>query len=90
MELDTKKINDYLNSKKFDFKIFSIKYNKIMKEVIERLDIKNDSIFKHFGSIKEMQNLNLFLSELGNNTPNDIKQIEKIIICIIKKVLKGY
>ena len=61
-----------------------------MKEVIERLDIKNDSIFKHFGSIKEMQNLNLFLSELGNNTQNDIKQIEKIIICIIKKVFKVY
>jgi hypothetical protein len=90
MELDTKKINNYLNSNKFDFKIFSIKYNKIMKEVINCLDIKNDSIFKHFGSIKEMQNLNLFLSELGNNTLNDIKQIEKIIISIIKKVLKGY
>ena len=90
MELDTNKINDYLNSTKFDYKIFSIKYNKIMKEVINRLDIKNDSVFKHFGAIKEMQNLNLFLSELGDNTPNDIKQTEKIIISIIKKVLKGY
>ena len=90
MELDTKKINDYLNSNKFDFKIFSMGYNKIMKEVINHLDIKNNNVFKHFGSIKEMQNLNLFLSELGDNTPNDIKQTEKIIISIIKKVLKGY
>jgi len=52
--------------------------------------LKVNDVFTHFGSIKDIVNLNQFLSKLGTNTTDDIKSIEKLIMSIIRKVLKGY
>ena len=90
MELDAEKIKSYLQYDKYDFKTFSMDYTISMKKTIDRLDLKVNDVFAHFGSIKDIVNLNQFLSKLGTNTTDDIKSIETLIMSIIRKVLKGY
>ena len=90
MTLDPEKIKKYLRHGKSSFKTFSMGYTNPQKEMIERFDLKVQKDFDHFGSITDMEGLNAFLSTLGTNTPDDIKKMEKLVMSITRKVLKGY
>lgn len=90
MELDAGKIKEYLHSETYNFKIFSMGYTKLQKETIQRFNLNINEDYTHYGQISNIENLNDFLSTIGNNTLVDIKDMENIIISIIQKVLKGY
>jgi hypothetical protein len=92
MKLDSKEINNYLNSVKYDFKLFNMYYTDIEKETINNFTLEKNEKFWHFGSLDtlESSNINCFLSKLGTNKLGLINKMEKIIISIIKKVLKGF
>lgn len=90
MKLDSKEIYNYLNSTKYDFKLFNMHYTDPEKETISNFTLEKSKTFNHFGSLETLENINLFLSEIGTNNKTLIKKMEKVIINIIKKVLKGY
>jgi hypothetical protein len=96
MKLDSKEINNYLNSAKYDFKLFNMYLTDTEKETINNFTLENNKTFEHFGSLDTLDslpllsNINCFLSKLGTNKLSLIKKMEKIILNIIKKVLKGF
>jgi hypothetical protein len=91
MKLDIKKCKEYLRSDKYDFKTFSMGYTKSEKKRIQRFDLKEEKKdFNHLGSILDMKGLNEFLLNIGTNTQDDIKMMEKLIMNIIRTVLKVY
>ncbi len=88
--INSKQISKYLNSEKYDFKLFNINYTEKEQECIDKIKINKDQVYSYFGSINKISDINIFLSKIGNNTKEEIDKLEKIIIKILKKVLEGY
>jgi len=90
--LDSKEITKYINSEDYYFNLFEINYTENEQKTIKDFNITNIHHFSHFGSYEKLltKNMNKFLSEIGNNTPKLVNNLEKIIIKLVKKVLKGY
>ena len=93
MKLDTTKMNKYLNSKKYDFRLFNMAYTDNERKTINDFVLDKTKYYEHFGdfeSLKSLDNIKSYLSQTGTNSPSSISKIEKIILNIIKKVLKAY
>ena len=92
MRINSKKINQYINSNKYDFKIFNINYNKSEIETINNMSLDKSKTYTYFGSIKTFidHSIKDFLSDLGTNNKYLVNRMEKIILNILKKVLEGY
>ena len=91
MKLDSKKIKKYLDTGNPEFKLFSMSYNDSEKDVIKNFILEAPENFRYYGSIERINDsLEKFLSSIGPNTSHNIKKMEKLVISIIKKVLKGY
>ncbi len=90
--LDSKEITKYLNSDDYYFNLFDINYTENEKKTIKDFNIIKGHYFSHFGSYEKLltKNMNKFLSEIGNNNPKVVNNLEKIIIKMVKKVLQGY
>jgi hypothetical protein len=90
--LDSKEITKYLNSDDYYFNLFDINYTENEKKTIKDFNIIKRHYFSHFGSYEKLltKNMNKFLSEIGNNNPKVVNNLEKIIIKMVKKVLQGY
>jgi len=56
---------------------------------IDTFNINKFAYFSHFGSYKDLKNINEFLSTMGDNNKILVNIMEKIIYNITKKVLKG-
>jgi hypothetical protein len=88
-----KQISKYLNSGKYDFKLFNINYTEKEQECINKIKINVDNDFddySYYGSINKISGINTFLLKIGNNTKEEIDKLEKIILKLLKKVLDGY
>lgn len=85
-----KQISKYLNSGKYDFKLFNINYTEKEQDCIDKIKINKSQVYSYFGSINKIQDINIFLSKIGNNTKEEIDKLEKIILKLLKKVLDGY
>ena len=91
MRLNSKKINQYINSNKYDFNLFNINYNKNEVDTINNMSLDKSKTYTYFGSIKTLgHSIKYFLSELGTNNKYLVNRMEKIILNILQKVLKGY
>jgi hypothetical protein len=88
--IDSQIINKYLNSKKYDFKLFNINYNKKEQECIDNIKINTNNNYNYYGSINTMTNINTFLLKIGDNNKEEIDKLEQIILKLIKNVLDGY
>ena len=91
MKLDSKKIKKYLDTGNPEFKLFSMNYTDSEKDVIKKFILEAPENFRYYGSIERINDsLEKFLSSIGTNTSRNIKKMQKLIVNIIKKVLKGY
>jgi len=90
MKLNSSEINKYLTTKKPEFKRFKMHYTPTEILAIEKFNLNTSNHFYHFGSYKDLKNINEFLSKLGDNSTVLVNRMEKIIYNIIRKVLKGY
>jgi len=91
--INSRQINEYLNSGKYDFQLFDINYTEQEQESIDNFKIEKRCSYIHNGSISSLigiNDLNTFLSDIGHNTKKDIDNLEQIILNLIEKVLKGY
>ena len=79
MKISSTKINKYITSNKYDFKRFKMHYSS--KEIlsIDTFNINKFANFSHFGSYKDLKNINEFLSTLGDNNKILVNIMEKII-----------
>jgi len=90
MKINTKDLTDYINSKKYDHKIFNITYSKIEKNCIDNFNINKSNSYRYLGTYDKMYNITDFLQNIGNNTITNINKLEQIIRKMIIKVLKVY
>jgi len=103
--LASKKIKDYLSNPKKEYKVFNLGLSKNEKEIFQNFKLPKLSFIKiqNFdskvaqtlsysfnGNLKDMKDLNDFLSALGNNSSEDIKVLENKIKEIAKEVLLGF
>jgi len=92
MELSSKNIRSYLKSDEKQFKIFDIKYSKEEQDAIDTLNLNTDKIYEfiHFSTYNNLDNLENFIGEIGDNTKDKVIIISNLIKKIIKIVMKGY
>jgi len=90
MKLETKKIKKYLQSDKYDFKVFSLGLSDSEKETIDNYKLEKDKVYNHFGSVDKITNMKEYLSEVGTNKITTINRMYALIIRLIKKVLISY
>lgn len=57
-------IREYIESKKYDFKIIKIKYSKEEKNVLDELVITSSGEYNYYGSIKKCDNISSFLANV--------------------------
>jgi len=91
--IDSQQIDKYLTSGKYDFQLFDINYTKQEQESIDNFKIEKRCGYIHNGSIGSLtgiNDLNIFLSNIGPNAKKDIDNLKQIILNLIEKVLKGY
>lgn len=88
--IDSRQINEYLNSENYDFQLFDINYTEQEQESIDNFKIEKKCEYYHTGTITSINALNAFLSDIGHNTKEDVDNLEQIILNLIKKVLEGY
>jgi hypothetical protein len=90
MKFKSKIITEYLDSNKYDFFIFDIDYTVNEQKIINDFEIKNPNNYGHYGSLEDIKDLKIYLTDIGSNTKTCINGMEKLIIRLIKKVLLGY
>ena len=90
MKLESNEIKKYLKSNKFDFKLFKMYYTPTEILNIDNFNLNKENSEDYFGNLENFNTLNTFLTNIGNNTNQQVNKIEKLIIRIIKKVLAGY
>jgi hypothetical protein len=83
-------ISEYIESRKYDFKKIKIKYTHDEKNAINEFNISVSKSFDFYGEITKTQGISDFLSSIGNNKKKTVKELNKIIINIIKNVLDEY
>ena len=88
--INSSDINKYLKSEKYDFKLFDIKYTLPEQKCIDEFILDEKKIYTYVGSLEKLEGVNNFLSSIGNNNKSSINKMEKIIIKLVKKVIKGY
>lgn len=103
--LDSEKIKDYLENPKKEYKVFNLGFSKKEKEVFKNFKLPKldfikipnfDSKIAHVlqysfnGNLKDMKDLNEFLSVLGDNSSEDIETLENKIREIAKEVVSGF
>jgi hypothetical protein len=68
--INSKQISKYLNSGKYDFKLFNINYTEKEQKCIDKIKINVDNDFDdygYYGSINKISGINTFLLKIGNN-----------------------
>jgi hypothetical protein len=90
MKINIKDLTDYINSKKYDYKIFNIIYSKIEKECIDNFNINHSNSYRYLGTYENMNNITNFLQNVGSNSITNINKFEKIIRKMIINILKVY
>jgi len=89
--LDSEKIKDFLENPKKEYKVFNLGFSKKEKEVFKNFQLPKDILSYSFnGNLKDMKDLNDFLSVLGNNSSEDIETLENKIKEIAKEVVTGF
>lgn len=93
--LDSEKIKDYLENPKKEYKVFNLGLSKKEKEVFKNFKLPKLKLAKvlHYsfnGNLKDMKDLNEFLSVLGDNSSENIEILENKIREIAKEVLSGF
>lgn len=88
-ELNSKNIKQYLESDEYQFKIFDIPYTQKEKNCIDSFDLKLHATYDNYGD-NNLEDLNNFLIQLGNNSDKKIKTMCNIIKKILKIVMTGY
>jgi hypothetical protein len=89
--LDSEKIKDFLENPKKEYKVFNLGLTKKEKEVFKKFQLPKELFGYSFsGNLKDMKDLNEFLSKLGDNSPEDIETLENKIKEIAKEVLLGF
>jgi hypothetical protein len=90
MKINLQDIHKYLNSNKYDFKLFTIKYTENEKKTINNFILDKTKMYYHNGSINTIgKSINIFLSDLGNDQLQ-VNKMEKIIINLLYKILQTY
>jgi hypothetical protein len=87
--ISSSSIRKYLESEKYDYKTFKLKYTNSEINSINELNITNLTTFNYYGDLNSLD-FEKFFSKVGENSPKTIKSIEKIIRKITKKVLNGF
>ena len=90
MKINIKEIKDYLNSKKYQYKIFKIQYTELEKKSISEFSIDKNDNFNYYGNYKNMHGLNNFLQSVGSNSITNINKLEQIINKMIMNITKAY
>ena len=90
MKILSKDIKDYLNSKKYQYKIFKIQYTEPEKKSIVEFSIDKNDNFTYYGNYKNMYGLNNFLKSVGENTIKNVNKLEQIINKMIINITKAY
>ena len=88
MKLDYNKIKKYLESNKYDFKLFKILYTSTEILNINNFKLDNKINIDFCGNLENLQIESL--NKIGNNCIKEVNKMEKLIIKIIKNVLLAY
>jgi len=88
--LDSEKIKDYLENPKKEYKVFNLGLSKKEKDIFKNFKLPKLDFYKVHemklakalsysfnGNLKDMKDLNEFLSVLGDNSSEDIETLEK-------------
>lgn len=88
-EFDAGNIKKYLESNENQFMIFDMPYTEKEKKCIDNFDLKIELTYNNYGD-NDLNDLNIFLIQLGDNNQKKIKRMGQIIKNITKIVLSGY
>ena len=83
-------IREYIESKKYDFKIIKIKYSKEEQNVLDKLVITSSGTYNYYGSIKRCDGISSFLAKVCSNNKEVQDIINKIIINVLSEFNTKY
>lgn len=86
MELTKHNIREHIRSEK-SYQIFDIKYSDKEKKYIKKFKIEKGG---NFISFNNLDNLEIFINNIGDNSDRAKRYLIKIIKKILKKILKAY
>ncbi|AYV81714.1 MAG: hypothetical protein Harvfovirus55_3 [Harvfovirus sp.] len=89
----TQSVQKYVNSPGSTFKIFRINYSNAMTRCLKNFDISivGNKTYDFWGRLDESgKDLMKFLLMLGNNDPESVRLMRRIIESIVKKVCDAY
>jgi len=94
MKLTNKNINNFLIKPLKQFKIFELGFTQKEANIFQNFKLPeidvNGLAYSHYGNLETMNDLNNFLTKLGNNDITNINLLESKIKEITKTILEGY
>jgi hypothetical protein len=87
-----RQISEYLSKPDKAYKRFEVDISDKLKNAVDKFDIQEPNTFDHYGySDKiDLEKLDKFLLDLGQNDKESLIIIQKFIVKLLKKVCDGY